>query len=133
MKTWYTSTVLKGDQAGRTIGFPTVNLDPTVLSSDTKKGVYACVVRHGSKSYAGTLYFGPRLVKGESHDVLEIFIHDFSDSIYGSEIMFSCAGYIRPVMDFGSFDDLKKQIEDDIDKSKKFIYNRKRSSEIRGS
>ena len=114
MVIWYKGTVRRGTQDGRTIGFPTVNLDPTVLGKVTKEGVYGSLVKIEDKTYLGALYFGPRLVKGETTRVLEINIFDFENDIYGVEITFGLLQFIRGVANFNSMLELKDQIAKDI-------------------
>lgn len=67
--TWFTGTVIRGDQVGRTLNFPTANLDPTLLAHIEKEGVYAAKVRLGSRNYRGALYLGPRITLGETKRV----------------------------------------------------------------
>ncbi len=111
---WYQGRVLKGSQEGRTVGYPTVNLDPEIVSQPMRRGVYSAEVRVKDKTYKGALYYGPRLVKNETNTVLEIFILDFGEEIYGEEIGFKLGKYIRGVMQFNSMEDLKKQIKTDV-------------------
>src|SRR5579864_2072381 len=115
---WYSSKVFKGDQTGRTINFPTINLDPTVLPENMKPGVYAVFVAYKGKQYNGALYFGPRLVLGETQNVLEIHIFDFDKEIYDETIEFQIKDFIRGVKNFSSMEEMKKQLEKDIEKIK---------------
>lgn len=121
---------MPGEKVGRTIGFPTVNLDPSIISNDTKLGVYAADVYFKKCYYNATLYFGPRLVKGEKHNVLELYIHNFDREIYGETILFALGEYIRGVMTFDTLEELKEQIADDIDKTKTRHYNKVDPPEI---
>ncbi len=114
---WLEGHVLHGDQTGRTIGFPTINLDPSIVSEklpDLEKGVHAAYVKIQNKEYKGALYYGPRVVKQETKDVLEIFVPDFSDEVNGEVVEFEIVQLKRPVMDFDSLEKLKEQIQKDI-------------------
>lgn len=111
---WYSSKVVRGDQYGRTLGFPTANLDAAVLLHVEKEGVYACQVRLGKQLYWGALYLGPRIVLHETKRVLEIHIIDFSQEIYGEELEFQLGPFIRPPMDFENIDELKAQFTRDV-------------------
>lgn len=111
---WYKTTVLQGQRNGRTIGYPTVNLDPHILSGSFKEGIYAAQIKYGGRIYLGALYLGPRLVKGEKNTILEIHILDFNSEIYGEEIEFEVGKYIREIMNFQTMEELKLQIEKDI-------------------
>ncbi len=122
----FSGTVLKGNQLGRTIGFPTINLDPSIFPKDKQPGVYATLVRfpHSSlhsnqsnpdqnKQFLGALYFGPRLVKNETQNVLEIFILDFSSEVYEAVVEVSLGEFVRPPKHFESLSALQNQIEND--------------------
>lgn len=110
----YTSTVKKGEQIGRTLDFPTINLDPKVIPSSTKQGVYASWVTIGTKMYKGALYFGPRLVFNETQNVLEIFIMDYSGDLYNQTVSFTIEHFIRTPKDFSNLNLLKQQLKKDI-------------------
>lgn len=112
---WYESIVLEGNKLGRTIGFPTLNLDPNVLPADTMEGVYRARVVHDGHSYVGALYIGPRLVINETKRVLEIYVLDFNQDIYGEVVRFCLERFIRGIMDFSSLEDLKRQLAQDIE------------------
>lgn len=118
---FYRSKVFHGSKDGGRKAYPTVNLDPNILPNDLEKGVYASWVKIDGKIFPGAAYFGPRLVKQEQHDVLEIYILDFSAKIYGKEIEFSFERFVRDVMDFTDFSLLKEQISRDIKDIKKIL------------
>jgi len=118
---FYKSLVFHGSKDGTKKAYPTINLDPSILPSDLEKGVYACWVKISNQIFPGAAYFGPRLVKKEHHEVLEIFILDFSAQIYGKEVEFSLEQYIRGVMDFTDFSLLKLQINKDIKAIEKIL------------
>jgi len=114
----YSSEVFLGSQLGRTIGFPTLNLDVSLLENaaqNYQKGVYACRVFIADRWYEGALYFGPRLVLDEQKNVLEIFVINFSSEIYGQVVEFQLGAFIRPVMDFASLAELQEQLAQDVD------------------
>ncbi len=108
------ATVLTGEKIGRTIGFPTINLDPDVIPDNYQTGIYAAWVYYKGQSYMGALYFGPRLVKNETQNVLEIHILDFDQDVYGQALEFEIADRIRDIKNFDSLDALKTEILNDI-------------------
>ncbi len=112
--TWYEGIVVSGSQLGRTLGFPTANLDPTLLTHITREGVYATNVRIEGQAYTGALYIGPRLVLDETRRVLEIFVLDFDGDLYGKTLDFQLGTFVRGPMDFDSFDKLIVQLEADV-------------------
>jgi len=111
----FTALVLPGLKLGRTIGFPTLNLDPDTVPKDTKLGVHAALVKHNGQTYQGALYYGPRLVLKETKTILEIFLLDFDQEIYGEQVEFTLQKHIRGIMDFGSFKEMKSQLEKDVE------------------
>ena len=113
---WISGVVLHGDQTGRTIDFPSLNLEPSLWPRNlqTKPGVYAAQVRIGKNKYLGALYYGPRLVKGETHNVLEIHVLDFAKDVYDQIVEFRVGKFVRPPMDFGSLASLKEQLASDV-------------------
>lgn len=124
MKTYVLSATVKhGDQHGRSIGYPTINLDPTLWPNDLQPGVYVSKVTIADKDYLGALYFGSRSIRGETKNVLEITLLEFSGAIYGELVSFQIGDFIRPPIDYqpGKQNEykLKKQIADDISRVKK--------------
>ncbi|HEX9817587.1 MAG TPA: riboflavin kinase [Patescibacteria group bacterium] len=110
----YTAQVLRGDQIGRQINYPTINLNPLTLPPNLKRGVYASQVWVGGQAYQGALYFGPRVVKNEEFDVLEIYLLDFEGELYEQAVEFTLEKFIRGVMDFPTLEELRLQIKQDI-------------------
>lgn len=111
---WCFGVVQKGKKLGHQIGFPTVNLDPNILSPHLERGVYSCEVVIEGKKYLGALFFGPRLILNEKTDVLEIHIIDFKNEIYGKKIKFKLNRFIREPMNFFNTDLLCEQIMQDL-------------------
>ncbi len=102
--------MIAGKQIGKTLGFPTINLDKPGLLTGEREGVYACLVKIDNSLHKGVLYFGPRLILGEKENILEIYLFDFDKNIYGQTISFLLKGFIRPVENFPDFELFKKQL-----------------------
>jgi riboflavin kinase/FMN adenylyltransferase len=120
---WYSSIVQHGDKYGRTLGFPTANLDPAVLKHVTEDGVYACTVHLGREKYRGALYLGPRIVLHETKRVLEIHIINFAQEVYGETLQFQLGPFIRPPLDFQSRDDLVQQLGADTTHAATIVFD----------
>lgn len=121
------SLVFEGHQIGRTIGYPTLNLDPQSvgdISRDEKKhGVYSAKVWIADREYIGAAYVGPRAVFGETKTVFEIFVVDFDREIYGQEVAFQLFSFIRGVLELNSLAELQAQLNQDVLNVKKSLEN----------
>jgi len=114
-----TGKVIHGQKLGRTIGYPTANIQLLesykLVPSD---GIYAVKVIHGDKIFFGMLYIGqkPTLDNGH-HKVIEVNIFDFNEDIYGELLTIDFLEYIRGDMKFANLDLLVEQITDDKEKT----------------
>lgn len=114
---WFSAKVIEGKKLAQKIGYPTLNLDAPELLKGKKEGVYAALVKIKGKQYKGLLYFGPRLILGEKENVLEIFVFDLHQEIYGEKVQFQIVKYLRGVLNFSNFDSFKEQLEIDCQKA----------------
>ncbi|MCB0643704.1 MAG: bifunctional riboflavin kinase/FAD synthetase, partial [Phaeodactylibacter sp.] len=110
-----TGTVVRGQQIGSEIGFPTANLE---VSSKHKlippDGIFAVFVQHKGQRYEGMLYIGTRPTLKDLKDrTIEVNIFDFNKSIYGDKIQLELVAYIRDDMQFENLDGLKAQLAQD--------------------
>lgn len=110
--------VVKGDQVGRTLGFPTANialLDPHKLVP--ADGVYAVRVEIGAAHHLGMLNIGlrPTLGGGSTQRTIEVHIFDLDADLYGSSIAVRLVDRIRPEMRFDDLDALKQRLYNDRD------------------
>ena len=115
--------VVKGDQRGRTIGFPTANLqaEPVMPPSD---GVYAVVARElgGAERVVrlGIANLGtrPTFAAGRS---LEVYLFDFDRDIYGAELRVGFVERVRGERRFSGVDELRAQIERDCERARQLL------------
>ena len=112
--------VTRGDQIGRTIGFPTANIGIKRRLSPVL-GVYSVLIEHNSKSYAGVCNVGRRPTLGGTKTLLEVFIFDFNQEIYGDSVKVVFKQKCRDEIKFSSFEELKKQIQKDVEKSRLYF------------
>ena len=106
--------VVKGDQIGRSIGFPTANIQiqesHKLIPAD---GIYAVHIEWQSQTYKGMLYIGDRPTVQGSKKVIEVNIFDFDKEIYDEQIQVKLIQYIRVDQKFDSLDALKLSIQQD--------------------
>ncbi|WP_435685660.1 bifunctional riboflavin kinase/FAD synthetase [Sedimenticola selenatireducens] len=114
--------VAHGDARGRTIGFPTANIDLHRKVSPVH-GVFAVMV-HGlaEGSLPGVANIGNRpTVTGDSRYLLEVHLFDFSRVIYGEHVGVEFRKWLRDERRFESFDALRQQIERDAAQARAFF------------
>lgn len=106
--------VLHGRQLGRTLGFPTANIDTDGFQLPPD-GVYAVRVTVDKKTHRGVVNLGTRpTVPGDSSRMLEVHILEFAQEIYGKELEVEFLRYLRPEKKFASMEELRVQIERDV-------------------
>lgn len=114
--------VVKGDQIGRQIGFPTANIS---IESDLKLipagGSYAVRVIHDNTDYLGMLNIGTRPTVNGSNQTIEVNIFDFDKQIYNDEIRVKMVRLIRKENKFESLDLLKEQLKLDRELARKML------------
>ena len=113
--------VVKGDQRGRTIGFPTANLaawDELLLPAN---GVYATYAWVGETRYVAATNVGNRpTVNGRSVTV-EAHLIDFAGDLYGENIRVEFINHIRPEKKFSGLDALTTQIQADVEEIRNLL------------
>lgn len=121
-----TGPVLHGNEIGRTMGIPTANQRPESCKLLPPKGVYAVrVLLPDGRVFDGISNVGCKpTIADENPMGVETFLFDFSEELYGQDIRVSFLEFIRPEQRFGSLQELKTQMEHDIQVCKKRVYKR---------
>ncbi|MEZ4988136.1 MAG: bifunctional riboflavin kinase/FAD synthetase [Saprospiraceae bacterium] len=110
-----TGKVVKGQQIGTGLGYPTANIVPhqsvKLIPAD---GIYAVRVEYEGVSYDGMLYIGsrPTVNKGLARSI-EVNIFDFAKDIYGDNITVELVAFLRDDAVFDNLDALKTQLQKD--------------------
>lgn len=109
-----TGTVVKGRQLGRTIGFPTANIEiAESYKLIPKKGIYVAQSIIGGKTVHGMLSIGTNPTVGGENLSIEIFYLDFDGDLYGQTLAVSILHFIREEEKFASLEALKAAISND--------------------
>ncbi|MDB5240635.1 MAG: riboflavin biosynthesis protein RibF [Spirosoma sp.] len=115
-----TGTIVKGRQLGRTIGFPTANMqvdDPNKLIP--ANGVYAVDVLYKDQLYGGMLNIGFRpTVDAATNLTIETYIFDFDRDIYGEHLTLRFREFLRPEQKFEGLPALVSQLKQDEDSAR---------------
>jgi riboflavin kinase / FMN adenylyltransferase len=116
-------TVMRGDQRGRTIGFPTANLC-TENELLPPHGVYATTVRIGDVVFSSVTNVGTRpTVDDSGRTVVESHIFDLERDLYGQPIRVGFVQRLRDERAFESLDLLRAQIDTDCQRAR-VLFNR---------
>lgn len=114
-----TGTIVKGRQLGRTIGFPTANMqvdDPVKLIP--ANGVYAVDVLYNGQTLGGMLNIGFRPTVAGTNQTIETYIFDFEKDIYGEHMTLRFREFLRPEQKFDGLPTLVEQLKRDEDNAR---------------
>lgn len=117
--------VVHGKKLGRTIGFPTANLEYSKEALIPRKGVYYTNVQWQDKIYKGITSVGNNPTVNGDKLTIETYILDFNNDLYGHNIKVYFIKKIRDEKKFNSIDDLVIQLKKDKDYAleEKFFVN----------
>jgi hypothetical protein len=115
-------TVVHGNQIGRTLGYPTANLQPESLNKPIPpRGVYAGWVKLSQGWYRTMINIGIRPTLDMENVTIEANIFDFEGDLYGQDISLHFVAHIRNEMRFPSLSALKEQLFDDKEQTQKIL------------
>jgi riboflavin kinase / FMN adenylyltransferase len=118
--------VIKGDQIGRTLDFPTANIDVIFKHKlIPAEGIYAVKVKIGDTQHNGMLNIGFRPTFGGTQKRMEVHIFDFNQDIYDKEIIVEFYSKLRSEIRFQNVGALKAQLQQDRDEAMKILTSRK--------
>ena len=114
--------MVKGNQLGRTIGFPTANI---LIKEDykliPKKGVYLVKSIIKGDFVYGIMNIGIRPTLNGTNQTIEVHYLDFNEDLYEQQLTVEVLEFIRAEQKFDSLEILKNQIQKDKEKSLTFI------------
>ena len=111
--------IMHGEKRGSKIGFPTANikLEPNILLG----GVYAVSTFIGNKKYYAVANIGYKPTFNGEQYLFEAHIFNFSGNLYGQRLEFKIASKIRDTKKFSGIEELKSNINRDIESTKKIF------------
>lgn len=114
-----TGKVVRGNRIGHTIGFPTANIEPEACKLVPKIGVYAgtiSVERLALSEERCVVNIGTNPTVGNEHVTIEAYMPDYKGGeLYGEKLTLRLEKRIRDERKFSSLDELRFQIEKDLD------------------
>ena len=106
--------VQMGDQRGRTIGFPTINLGtPPARKLLPPAGVYAAVAQTPGGAFPAMMNLGPRPTVDDARQTVEAHLLDFTGDLYGAAVRLDLVAHLRPIRRFSGLPELTEQLAAD--------------------
>lgn len=113
-----------GRRLGRTLGFPTVNVAWPDEKTSPPNGVYFSRIRIDGKSYYAISNVGVKPTVSEAErKLIESFLLDFDEDVYGKEIQIELLHFRRPEQKFEDVAGLKEAVDQDLLAGKEFFAN----------
>lgn len=113
--------VKRGQQVGRRLGFPTINIPfPKSITKD-QWGIYFSLVKIGNKLHPGATHLGPIASFTPARKTCETFLLDYNKDLYGVAVEKRLVFKFRDIENFSSAEKLKAQIKKDIKAAKKYF------------
>lgn len=118
----FTGQVVYGQQQGRKLGWPTINIHVKPKQLKLPQGVYAVNIIYKNKKYQAMANWGVRPTVAQKLDlVLEAHILNFNNEIYGEKVYIEFIKKIRDEVKFNSLDELKQQLQKDYKQVSSFF------------
>ncbi len=116
-------SVVRGDQRGRTIGFPTANIDYHTDKLIPPKGIYACWASLGREKIRSAVNIGinPTFTPDKKSINVEAYLLDFDRDIYGEVIELEFVSRLRDELKFDSVGALIEQIGQDVKQAREIL------------
>jgi riboflavin kinase/FMN adenylyltransferase len=117
--------VVRGQQLGRTLGFPTANLRVPVLPSPVN-GIFAVYARDGDRDEskpwrAGVASLGWRPTVGGKDLLLEVHLFDFTGDLYGRRLRVEFVAKLRDELHFSNVDEMVDQMKLDAQQARQIL------------
>lgn len=106
--------VVRGEERGQKLGFPTANLPVNEHRALPADGVYVARAFLQGLAHPAVSYIGPRPTFGPGQRVLETYLLDFSGQLYGRDLRVELVEHLRGDIKFPSVEALKEQIARDV-------------------
>lgn len=114
--------VIEGDKIGRTLGFPTANIQAEAsYKLIPLDGTYVVKVKHKETVYGAMLNIGSRPTVDGQDKRIEAHIFNFNEQIYNEKLEIQFVKRLRDEQKFGSKEDLKRQLETDKNQALKIL------------
>ncbi len=115
--------VVVGDQRGRTLGFPTANIEVHTGLLWPGDGIYATWAHFGGERHLSATSIGVRPTFGLTQRLVEVYVMDFSGDLYGQHMTVEFVRKVRNQETFADIDTLIERIGQDVSESRTVLAN----------
>lgn len=123
---FFSGKVIEGKKIGRTLGFPTANIEINEnYKLLPKNGAYVISCNIDSSIYYGMMNIGNNPTIGNNEQSIEVHFFELNKNLYIENLEISILYYLRDEQKFSTIEDLKMQLEKDKNYSLNFINNLK--------
>jgi riboflavin kinase/FMN adenylyltransferase len=119
--------VVPGAGRGAKLGFPTANLEIDPEQALPPDGVYISQTRLDDQTYSSVTNIGRRPTFGTSERLAEVYLIDYHSDLQGRDLEVDLFERLRGEKKFGSAEELKKQIAQDVEKGRALLKSRGRN------
>jgi riboflavin kinase/FMN adenylyltransferase len=113
--------VVRGDQRGREIGYPTANLQPLPWTAVPADGVYAGRVIRAGEQLPAAISIGTNPTFAGRERRVEAFVLDFSGDLYGEQVGLSFTARLRATLHFDDAAELVAQMDRDVERTRELL------------
>lgn len=113
--------VVRGDQRGREIGYPTANLEPLPWSAVPADGVYAGRLVRGAQRLPAAISIGTNPTFAGRERRVEAFVLDFTGDLYGEHVGLAFTSRLRDTLRFEGVEPLVEQIATDVERTRQLV------------
>jgi riboflavin kinase/FMN adenylyltransferase len=114
-------TVIHGDARGRTLGFPTANITPAPERALPADGIYATFATFDHHRHEAATYIGTRPTFDGGERLIEVFLLDFQDDLYGHDVSIMMVDRVRDDRRFQNAEELAHQMRLDVEKTRAIL------------
>jgi riboflavin kinase / FMN adenylyltransferase len=113
--------VVRGDQRGRGLGYPTANLTTPRHAAIPADGVYACRFVHRGRELAAAVSVGTNPTLSGRERRVEAFVLDLDEDFYGERVALDFIERLRDMMRFDTPEQLVSQMDDDVVRTRQVL------------
>jgi riboflavin kinase/FMN adenylyltransferase len=113
--------VIRGDQRGRGLGYPTANLSTPRYAAIPADGVYACRFVHRGRELAAAVSVGTNPTFSGRERRVEAFVLDLDEDFYGEQVALDFIERLRGMARFDTAEQLVAQMDDDVARTREVL------------